>query len=174
MIKPPEAKQHRADLAGVSQPLAQGSRSGVDVLDFWGGKAPGGQKGCSQGALQGEFLLGTHGRVREEREDRQRLAEMTNRFHMGRVPSGAFAGLLPVGYGVRRQPRLGVVLGEQLRLSFRDLGKVFGQHLGNALVVLLARTFQERLIGCILDEGMLENVPTAWRQTALVDKLSVY
>jgi hypothetical protein len=48
------------------------------------------------------------------------------------------------------------VLRQQLRLGFRDLGKVFGQHLGNALVVLLARTFQERLIGRILDEGVLK------------------
>jgi hypothetical protein len=124
--------------------------------------------------LQCEFLLGTLGRVREEREDRQRLAEVVKRFHMGRAPSGAFAGPLPVEHGVLRKPSLSVVLGEQLRLGFRDLGKVFGQHLGNALMVLLARTFQERLIGRILDEGVLEDVPTAWRQTALVDQLSVY
>ena len=34
------------------------------------------------------------------------------------------------------------------------------QHLGNALMVLLARALQERLIGGILDEGVLEDVPS--------------
>ena len=57
-IKPEEATQHREELTGVSQPLAQGPRSGVDVFDFWGGKALGGQERCSQGELQCRVLAG--------------------------------------------------------------------------------------------------------------------
>ena len=52
---------------------------------------------------------------------------------------------------------------QQLRLDLGNLGKLRLQHLGNTLMVLLARTLQERLIGGILDEGMLEDVPAARR-----------
>ena len=104
IIKPPEAKQHRADLTGVSQPPAQGPCPAVGVFDLRGGKAPGGQERRPQGALQREFVLGTLGRVREEREHLQRLVEVANRFPMGRAPSGALARLLPVAQGMRRRP----------------------------------------------------------------------
>jgi hypothetical protein len=66
------------------------------------------------------------------------------------------------------------VLRQQLRLSLRNIREALGQYLGNALMVLLACTPQERLIGCILDEGVLEDVPATRRQTALIDQLSVY
>jgi hypothetical protein len=44
LIRPPEAKQHREDLPGVPQPLAQCPRPSVGVFDFRGGKAPSGQQ----------------------------------------------------------------------------------------------------------------------------------
>ena len=62
----------------------------------------------------------------------------------------------------------------QLRLGLGNLGKLRLQHLGNALMVLLSRALQERLIGGILDEGMLEDVPAARRQTALVDQFGIH
>jgi hypothetical protein len=125
LIKPEEAKQHREDLTGVSQPLAQGPRSGVNVLDFWGGKAPDGQERRSQGALQREFLLGTLGRVREEHENLQCLAEVPNRFRMGRAPSGALPGPLPVGYGLLCKACFGVVMRQQFRLCLHRFRTCF-------------------------------------------------
>jgi hypothetical protein len=63
---------------------------------------------------------------------------------------------------------------QEFRLRLGSLGKLYCHHLGNALMVLLARTLQERLIGGILDEGVLEDVPAARRQTALVDQYGIH
>jgi hypothetical protein len=41
-------------------------------------------------------------------------------------------------------------------------------------MVLLSRILQKRLIGGILDEGVLKDVPAARRQTALVDQFGIY
>ena len=63
---------------------------------------------------------------------------------------------------------------QQFRLGLTGLGEPLRQYLRNALMVLLARTLEERLIGGFLDEGMLKNVPITRWQTTLVDQLSVY
>jgi hypothetical protein len=39
---------------------------------------------------------------------------------------------------------------------------------------MLPRALQERLIGGVLDERMLEDIPTLRRQTALVDQFGLH
>jgi hypothetical protein len=46
----------------------------------------------------------------------------------------------------------------QLGLGLGNLWKSCDEYLRNALMVLLARAPQERLIGGILDQGMLEDI----------------
>ena len=65
-------------------------------------------------------------------------------------------------------------MGHQLGLRLGSLGKQLYQHLGNALMVLLPYALQERLIGGILDEGVLEDVAAARRQPSLVDQFSLH
>ena len=65
---------------------------------------------------------------------------------------------LPVADRLLREPRLRVVVRQQLGLRLDDLGKLRLQHLGNALVVLLPRALEQRLIGRLLDQRMLEDV----------------
>ena len=55
-------------------------------------------------------------------------------------------GPLPVGDGLLREARLGVVMGQQLGSGLSGLGKLCLKHLGNALVMLLTGTPQQRLI----------------------------
>jgi hypothetical protein len=51
-----------------------------------------------------------------------------------------------------------IVLGDQLGLRRDDLRELGLQRLGYALMVLLARAPQQRLIRCSLDQRMLEDV----------------
>ena len=47
---------------------------------------------------------------------------------------------------------------QQFRLRLGRLGKLLGEYLRNALMVLLPCALEERLLGGLLDQGMLEDV----------------
>ena len=83
-------------------------------------------------------------------------------------------GPLPVGDGLRLEPGLGVVMRQQLGLGLAVLGKLRLQHLRNALVILLPRALQQRLIGRVLDQGMLEDIRRLRRQPPLVEQLRLH
>src|SRR5262249_42952149 len=96
---------------------------------------------------------------------------MCHRFHIGRMCMTTLACPLPVAHRLLVAARRRVVLGDQLRLgpdSLRELGL---QHLGDALMVLLAGAPQQRLIGRILNERMLKGIRRLWWYTALVRNL---
>jgi hypothetical protein len=59
----------------------------------------------------------------------------------------------------------------QLGLGLGNLWKSCDEYLRNALMVLLARAPQERLIGGILDQGMLEDIRGLGWQPLLVEEL---
>jgi hypothetical protein len=50
------------------------------------------------------------------------------------------------------------VMRQQFRLGGNSLGKLRFQHLGNALMVLLPGAAQQRLIGRVLNQRVLEQV----------------
>jgi hypothetical protein len=52
-----QAAERGEDLLSVSYLLTEYSRAAVGVLDLWRGKALGRRQQCTQGQLQGEFLL---------------------------------------------------------------------------------------------------------------------
>ena len=59
---------------------------------------------------------------------------------------------------------------QQFRLGGDDLGERGFEDFGNALVVLLARALQERLVGRVLDQGVLEAVRRLGRCPLLVEE----
>ena len=65
-------------------------------------------------------------------------------------------------------------MGQQFGLGLRDLGKLRLQHLCNALMILLSRTLQQRLIGRVLNEGMLEAIRGLRRHPLLVEEFSLH
>ena len=70
--------------------------------------------------------------------------------------------------GPLRVSGFGVVMGEEFWVRFHSFLKALLQEFGNALVTFLPGALQERLIGGVLDQGMLEDVPRAREATALV------
>ena len=97
--------------------------------------------GASQGDLQGEFLLGALGGVRQGFEQLQSFGEVADRFYVGRALGSPLPRLLPVGKGLRDKTCLGVVMGQQFWLGLCGLGKTLLQYLGNLLVILLPVLF---------------------------------
>ena len=63
---------------------------------------------------------------------------------------------------------------QQLGLRRGGVGKPRLQHLRNVLVVLLPRTPEQRLIGRLLDQGMLEHIRGLWWHTALVEQFGLH
>jgi hypothetical protein len=90
--------------------------------------------------VQGQGVLGMRRRLGQGREQLNPGGEVADRFQMGRAVAGVFARPLPAAHGLLGAPRRGVMLGYQLRLRLADPGKARLQHLGNALMVLLAGT----------------------------------
>jgi hypothetical protein len=92
-------------------------------------------------------------------------------FQRGRALAGVFTRALPVGNRVLRQTCLSVVVRQQFGLGGGDLGKAPLQHRSNALMVLLPRALEQRLIRRILDQGVLKTVGRLWRQPLLIQEL---
>jgi hypothetical protein len=96
---------------------------------------------------------------------------VADRFRIGRTLQGALTSHVPVGQSLCAQARLGVVMRQQLRLRLGRVRKPLRQHLGKALMVLLPRAPEQRLIRGILDERMLKGIGCLWWYTSLVDNL---
>ena len=65
-------------------------------------------------------------------------------------------------------------MGQQLGLGGAEVGKLRLQHLGNALMVLLAGAAQQGLIGRILDQGVLEAIHGLRWQPLLVEEFRLH
>ena len=87
---------------------------------------------------------------------------------------GSLTGLLPVTESRLAQPGLGIVMRHELRLHLGGLGKPPLEYLGKALVELLPGALEQRLIGCISNQGMFEEVQRLRRQPSLVKHLDFY
>ena len=98
---------------------------------------------------------------------------MGNRFDMRRALSRLLASTLPIGQRFLHQTRLGVVVRQQLGLYRRHLSKLPLQGLSNPLVIVLTRAPQQRGIGRLLDQCMLEDIRGLCAYTPLVQQFGV-
>jgi hypothetical protein len=112
----------------------------------------------AEGGLQDQLLLAVLHRFRQRLEYLQPLGEVPDRFQIRRTLDGALTRPLPIAHGLHTQARFGVMIRHQLGLGLGNLWKSCDENLRNALMVLQPRAPQERLIGGILDEGMLEDI----------------
>ena len=124
--------------------------------------------------MEPQVLLPAFRRIRQSLEHLHPYGEMANRLLVRRALRRALPGGQPVRDGLRTQTGLGVMVRQQLGLGLADLGELRLQHLGNALVVLLAGTLQQRLIGRVLDQGVLETVRRLRWQPLLIQELCYY
>jgi hypothetical protein len=98
---------------------------------------------------------------------------MADRLDIRRPLDGVLAGPLPERYGLHPEACFRIMMRQEFRLGLRRLWKLCLQHLRNPLVVLLPGALQERLIGSILNESVLEEVRSLRRHATAVEQLSV-
>ena len=101
------------------------------------------------------------------------MREVRHRFQIGRAFESPLARLLPVGNGLRREPRLGVVVCQQFGLGRGGRGELGLQDVRNARVILLPRAAQQRLIGGILHQDVLKEVGRLGEEAVLVEQLGL-
>src|SRR5215475_5227332 len=98
---------------------------------------------------------------------------MHDGLRMGRALYSSLTCQLPVVDGRFNEPRFGVVMRQQLRLGLDGLRKAGCQDLPNALMILLPGASEQRLIGCLLDEDVLEHVGSLGRCAMLLEELGL-
>ena len=88
---------------------------------------------------------------------RDRLAEIRNRLLEGRASQGLVAGLAPPFDFEVVETGLGEMMRDKLRLGRRALGLV-AQDFSGAAVQRLAAAPEQALVGCVLDQRVLEAI----------------
>src|SRR5262245_45310931 len=157
LIKSPQPKQDREELRRLSHLPTQFTGTGVGLTDFRGCLTLGRHECRTQGGLQQQLRLETLGGVREAVEQVEPLGQMSDCFCIRRALDGTLTSPLPVCESRLAEAGLRIMMRYQLRLGLGNLGELCRQRLSNTLMVLLPRALQQRLIGGILDEGMLED-----------------
>ena len=117
-----EAIQHREEVRRLSHLLAEFPRPSVDTFHFWSCPALGRHQRRAEGVWRVELVLGTLGGIREGAQELQPLSEVRDCFHIGRALAGPLARPLPVGDGLFREARLGIVMRQELGLGLAVSG----------------------------------------------------
>src|SRR5262249_8131651 len=168
----PHSKQKKQQLRRIDDAIAEFPGSGERRRRL-GTETPRLVQSRTQGDLERELLLCSSWRVRQRSQRFESLGEMTNPFREGEPRNGALSGLTPRGHCRLQFPSLGVVVREELRLGVSDLGELFSEYSRNLSVQLPASALQQRAVGRLSDQCMLEEVVRIGRQPARVDELCI-
>ena len=120
----------------------------------------------AEGGVEREFLLRALGSIRQGREQGQRRGQVADGLEIGRACDRALPRPLPVGDGLCGEPRLRVVTGQHLGLRLHEGGKAASSTVAICMMELLARALQQRGVGGLLHEGVLEAVVRIGRLAA--------
>ena len=171
IVKVPETVQRRKLLCRVAQLLAQLQRSPIGSPRFRGRVALGGSQGGPHRRQQVQLAPRPLGAFRHGAKHLQPLGEVCGRLQIGRSLERPLARALPVGHGFAGASCLGVVTGEQLGLGLDDLGELLSRISAIRACDLLAPALEQRLVGGVLDQGVLEAVGRLGRRAAAEDQL---
>src|SRR5262245_16144033 len=96
---------------------------------------------------------------------------MRNRFDMGGSLDSFLPSVMPIVHRFFRETCFRIVMCQQFWLCLGGLWELFLQYLGNSLVIVLPRTLQQGLRGCVLTECVLEHIGCLRWHTTLIDNL---
>jgi hypothetical protein len=104
----------------------------------------------------------------------QPLPQLRHRFGHGRAGHRLLARLEPIANRLLALTRLRVVVSQQGGLSGDNLRKAVFERLGNVTMKRLAPGTQQRAVGGILHQRMLESILCVGRCSAAQDQLGAY
>ena len=116
-------------------------------------------------------MPGALGSIWQALKHLQPLATVRYCFNIGRSHIAALAGSLPVLHCLLCKAGLRVVMRQQFGLRLYRLRKSRFQLPGKLRMVALTRARQQRLIGYLLGQGVLEGVGALREQTRFVEEL---
>jgi hypothetical protein len=85
------------------------------------------------------------------------VGQVLHRFGRRRAPESALARLAPISNRFIENAALRVMMGKNFRLRLADLWKALLERLADPEVQLLPLAPQQRAVGRVLDQGVLEN-----------------
>ena len=169
----PEAPEGGKDARRAAELGAKLTRSLVRPDSLGRRKAARSGQDRPQRDLELQLLLSPARRIRQGRHKLDALLEMRDGLGAGRAKDRALARALPVRHSLRRQPGFGVVVRGKFGVRVSHLGETLLQHLRNPRMVLVADAAQERLVGGLLDKGVLEDVGGRWRSAPAVHEFGL-
>jgi hypothetical protein len=157
-MKQPLAREQRNDVLGSINLLGQCTRSGKGLAYIGGRIAFSGGQCRSECDLQVKLLLLVPRAVRQAGKQGQALPQLHCCFDQRRARQRMPPGLEPVADRLLRQPGLRAVLGKRRGLGRRNLGKLLFKRRGDAGMQLLAPAAQQRTVGGVLHQRVLEGI----------------
>ena len=170
-IEAEEAEQHREEGRGVAERFADLTGAGEVAKHLRSRISLRRNQGHAEQCAHPELLPVARGARRNPIESREPLAQMAHRFDVGRVLDGALARLLPVPDRLLGESGLREMVGELLGLLLGRIGEARLEGLRDLPVELLAAPLEERLVGRLLDQRMLEDVAGMRHRPTLVEQL---
>src|SRR4029450_4920136 len=98
------------------------------------------------------------GAQRRRRQQIERLAEIADRLEICRALTGALPPHVPAVDRLGARAAFSEMVCDQFGLAGRDLREALDQRLGDALMVLLASTLQQRLGGRNVEQRRLQSL----------------
>ena len=158
VIDAPKVPASAKPALAVAKFLGQVSHALVRHLSFRRGRAECIGERDAESAEQLELEARSIGRGRHSPQQSDRPGERVRRLAHRRPAERRATCPRPCLRRARVEPGFGQVVGEQLGLAFDDTRKPVLEYLRDASVQLLAPGFEQRLIGDIFDQGVLETV----------------
>ena len=158
VVKVCETKLGDAKAPGIASGFAQSSRTRIRSLNLGMPKASVGDKGPAEKKLE-RHLMGVSSRTFGlSREQYNRFAKLRDCLAVRRARLRLLAGALVVRNRFVGLPSQFCVPRHHLRLGRRAIGELREQHFEDAAVELAACALEQRLVGCLLYQRMLEGV----------------
>ena len=167
----PHAQHDPELLLLLADPLAQFAGPDQDRPDFGRGVTAGRDVGRSQCGEELQFPVVALSRRLRACPTTRGLS--SNGRSLRGTPSAPrpLPRLEPVADRLLGQARLGEVVAQQLRLSLRGLRELRFQHLADPPVKLLPLALDQRVVQCVFEQGVLEDVRAAGRPALRVEDL---
>ena len=121
--------------------------------------------------LKFDLFATQRGRGRQRRDLGKSARKLLGSFNQGRARQRPFSGLTPQTGSFFDQASLSAVTRQNLRLVLSNVGEPAFEIFGNAGMKCASRFAQERAIGSVLHQGMLEQIRCLWRH-ALAEQQS--
>jgi hypothetical protein len=166
-----EPVQRRKQTRRFAHPLAELASPCVDRLDLGRRVPPCRHDGRTEEHAQLELQLVALGARGLPFEHRQSAPQVLDRFGVRRAIHGALGGSLPRRNRLWDQARFAEMMAEQLGSLCADLGIPLLVHLCDPQVKLLPAAAEQRVIGRLVDQRVLENVAGLVTQALLEQEL---